>query len=142
MTGSDAQLLGEHWLAPLIMRPEHPPAANTPGEDSAVAHGEVMTAQPIEPGAGEYPHVPPPRVSSDPNHRDFHPSARRIGVIVNGERRKDCCWYDAPAGMWRSIDGGRHGKPRPGQVVVFWLWQETRQERRARERWDAKHGPR
>lgn len=94
-------------------------------------------AQPVDPPA--YPHVPPPRVSSDPNHPDYHPSCRRIGVMVDGVRKTDCCWYDAPGGFWRSIDAPK-GHPRPGQVVVFWLWTESRQERRARERWDAKHG--
>lgn len=130
MTGIDGLLLASALSHHLLVA----------GEDSAVAHGQVLTKERTAPGSGDYPNTPPARVSSDPNHRDYHPSCSRIGVLVDGERRKDCCWYDAPGGFWRSIDDGRHGTPRPGAVTVFWLWQESRQERRARERWDSKHG--
>lgn len=116
---------------------------------AALAAAAVSTAlasprpQPAsdEPKAvAEYPHVPPARVSSNPNHPDFHPSFKRIGVLVDGQPRTDVFWYDAPGGRFRVIGDGAGGPVREGQVAVFWRWQESRQERRARERWDAKHG--
>lgn len=110
-----------------------------PGEDSAVAHGQLLTKQPIEPAPDAYPHVPPARVSGDPNHPDYHPSCARIGVLVDGAAMPGVHWYDAQAGRFRIVSEGRKGPVHEGQVTVFWKWQESRQERRARERWDAKH---
>lgn len=89
-----------------------------------------------------YPETPPARVSSDPNHPDFHPSARRIAVMVDGRPMGNVHWYDAPAGVFRITDDGRDGQLHSGQVTVYWRWEESRQERRARERWDSKHGAR
>lgn len=84
-----------------------------------------------------YPAVPPVRVSSNPDHADFHPSYARIGVALDGVRRPDVSWYDVAAGLVRA---GRAGRQEKGQVVVWWLRPETRQQRRARERWERKVG--
>lgn len=88
-----------------------------------------------------YPDTPPPRVSSDPNHKDFHPSYLRIGIMFDGVERNDVARYDAAAvAIWLTTD--KKGPPVMGRVEPFWRWTEGRQERRARERWDAAHGGR
>ncbi len=103
------------------------------GQTTQLRDGEVQVI-----GSG-YPDTPPARVSSDPNHRDFHPSCKRIAVLVDGVPRDDVHWYDAPGGVFRIVGDGRKGQLHSGQVVVYWRWPESRQERRARERWDSKH---
>jgi hypothetical protein len=91
--------------------------------------------------AREYPDVPPARVSSDPNHPDFHPHSYRIGVLVDGVREPKATFYDAQLNLYRLLGDGRSDRSNRQalRVDVFWLRPETRQERRARERWDAKH---
>jgi hypothetical protein len=79
----------------------------------------------------------PARLSSDVNHKDYRPDCLRIGVIINGEERRDCKFYDVAAGhakftKWApDVDGAF--------IQPFWRHPETRQQRRARERWEAKH---
>lgn len=88
----------------------------------------------------DYPEVPPARVSSDPGHPDFHPSCHRIGVLVDGKLDRRVTFYDARLNRYRLLNDGRRGPEREAtRVDVFWLRPESRQERRARERWDAKH---
>lgn len=83
--------------------------------------------------------MPPRRLSNDPNHADFHPGYLRVGVIVDGQERTDCCWYDADRGRYRTVDMGRHAPPLEAHTIKpFWRWAESRQERRARERWEGK----
>lgn len=94
-----------------------------------------MTA-PDEP-VQAYPAVPPVCASSRANDPDFHPSCARIGVYVDGVRAPDCFRYDARRGRWWSVNEPE--LVRFGEVTVQWLWEETRQQRRARESWDAKH---
>lgn len=84
---------------------------------------------------------PPLRLSNDPSHRDFHPSYGRVGVRIDGAERRDCIWYDAPAGRYLTLGTGRKGDHLLAHSIEpFWRWAESRQERRARERWEAKHG--
>ena len=87
-----------------------------------------------------YPETPPSRLSSDPNHADFHPSYRRVGVRIDGQELSCLIRYDVAAGRYWTRD-----KPDVvcvGEIEPFWRWAESRQERRARERWDAKSGVR
>lgn len=130
---SDGQPL--NWPSDLALAMQREADA-LPGK---IAELQEERKQPIEPAPGAYPNVPPARVSSDPNHRDFHPSCKRIAVLVDGVARNDVHWYDAPAGVFRIVGDGRNGQLHSGQVVVYWRWAESRQERRARERWDSKH---
>lgn len=95
----------------------------------------VVTREPIpRPDA-----APPQRLSNDPNHPDFHPSYNRVGVRIDGAERRDCIWYNAPAGRYLTLGTGRNGARLEAQSIEpFWRWAESRQERRARERWEGK----
>lgn len=85
-----------------------------------------------------YPETPPARLCSDPNDRDFHPCYQRVGIRFAGEERRDVFRYDAEGGaIW--LVTAKKGPPLLGAVEPFWRWHESRQERRARERHDAKH---
>ena len=78
----------------------------------------------------------PQRLSSDVNHPDYRPDCLRCGVIVGGEERKDCIFYDVKAGVARFT---RNAPDVTGAVIQpFWRFPETRQQRRARERWESK----
>lgn len=86
------------------------------------------------------PETPPSRLSSDPNHADFHPSYLRVGVRIDGEPRQDVIWYDAPGRRFLTTATGRKATPLFALTITpFWRWTESRQERRARERWEGKH---
>lgn len=95
------------------------------------AHREAAQVTPAD---KSYPHVPPVRVSSDPRHPDYHPSSFRIAVLLDGVRRKDATFYDADRGVIRVLGGAQL----TGQVVVHWIGEENRTQRRQRERWEAK----
>ena len=85
-----------------------------------------------------YPDTPPLRVSINSSHRDFHPSFSRIGIRFDGTERNDVARYDAKSGEIWLVNKG--GTPLVGRVEPFWRWAETRQQRRARIRWDEAHG--
>ncbi|MEO5586081.1 MAG: hypothetical protein ABIQ81_00140 [Novosphingobium sp.] len=86
-----------------------------------------------------YPETPPARLSSDPAHPDFHPSYRRVGVRIDGVERTDVKRYDVAGGVFVA---GFVPQVVAGAIEPYWRWEESRQERRARERWDASHGAR
>ncbi len=80
--------------------------------------------------------TPPQRLSSDPNHDDFHPSYARVGVTVDGQERNDIAWYDV-RGYYRTIHQGKKEQALLATTIEpFWRYPETRQQRRARERWE------
>ena len=81
-------------------------------------------------------HPLPQRLSSDVNARHYRPDCLRIGVIVNGEECRDCKYYDVAAGVAHFT----HNKPDAVGAFIqpFWRFPETRQQRRARERWESK----
>lgn len=84
------------------------------------------------------PAGPPPRaLSNDVNHRHFHPSYMRVGVRIDGEERSDLKWYDCAAGRAITTAGVMI---KSEAIEPFWRYPENRQQRRARERWEAKHG--
>lgn len=88
-----------------------------------------------------YPETPPANLSGDPNHDDFHPCYMRVGIDFDGVERRDVARYECKLGrIWLISD--KKGLPLIGVVEPFWRWPESRQERRARERWDASHGMR
>ena len=82
--------------------------------------------------------LPPERLSLKESHADFHPCYPRVGVLLDGVERHDVEWYSIKLGRIRTIRGVEHD----GKVQVFWRYAETRQQRRARERWEAKRGTR
>lgn len=79
---------------------------------------------------------PPQALSNHVNHRDFHPSYMRVGVRIDGVERKDLKWYDVRAGLAATVDGVML---KSETIEPFWRYPENRQQRRARERWEAKH---
>jgi hypothetical protein len=84
---------------------------------------------------------PPRRCTSKADHPDFHPSCARIGVTVDGVDRSDVIQYDLHSRTYRTLDTGMKGEAILAQTIeVRWKWPESRQQRRARERWESAHG--
>lgn len=80
-------------------------------------------------------------LSSDIRSVFYHPSCLRVGVKIDGEIRNDITEYHARSGEYRTQGQGRAGPPKKAKTVeAYWRHEESRQQRRARERWEAKHG--
>lgn len=90
-------------------------------------------AELVEPAPAAEPQ-PPRRLSNRTNAPDYHPSYLRVGVLFDGQERRDVARYDADAGMIWTIGG----MALSGKVEPFWRFAESRQQRRARERWEGK----
>ncbi len=83
---------------------------------------------------------PPDRLSNDPNHPHFHPSYVRVGIRIDGVERRDVRWYDAPGKMYRVSGSFDKDPPREAETLeAYWRFPESRQQRRARERWEHKY---
>lgn len=76
----------------------------------------------------------PQRLSLLTWHKDYRPDYSRVGVKLNGEERKDVQSYDVEARELETV----HRQKLYGTIEPFWRYPETRQQRRARERWEAK----
>lgn len=114
-----------------------------PGPDVDAIRGhevEFIAMDELEPATKPVetdPAGPPPQaLSNHVNHRDFHPSYMRVGVRIDGVERKDLKWYDVRAGLACTTDGVML---KSETIEPFWRYPENRQQRRARERWEAKH---
>jgi hypothetical protein len=84
--------------------------------------------------------VPPRRLCADRSSRHWHPSCGSVGVRINGVEVTDCWEYNLDA---VEAQRGQHGTMGPvEQLEVFVRSPESRQQRRARERWEAKRGTR
>jgi hypothetical protein len=79
--------------------------------------------------------IPPSRLSIDPNSPDFHPSYTRVGVRVDGKERNDLQWYDVKRLEYMTTDKTSHLAT---SIEPYWRFVESRQQRRARERWEGK----
>ncbi|RDV06394.1 hypothetical protein DXH95_02925 [Sphingorhabdus pulchriflava] len=89
---------------------------------------------------------PPRRLSNKIGHRDFHPSYGRVGLRFDGQERTDVRYYNMDAGTpSKHSNGGMiettSGEMLFGNVEPYWRYAESRQQRHARERWEAKHQP-
>lgn len=81
----------------------------------------------------------PRRLSSDVNHPAYHPSYNRVGVRINDEPRGNVTFYDMDTKVYR-VRGFPHVDHVALDIQPFWRREtESRQERRARERWELKH---
>ena len=78
----------------------------------------------------------PRRLSIDPNSPDFHPSYQRVGVRIDGVERNDLQWYDMDRKEYMTTAKTSHLAE---TIEPYWRYIETRQMRRARERWEGKH---
>lgn len=77
----------------------------------------------------------PRRLSIDPNSPDFHPSYQRVGVKIDGVERNDLQWYDMDRKEYMTTNKTSHLAE---TIEPYWRYIETRQMRRARERWEGK----
>lgn len=85
--------------------------------------------------------APPRRLSNDPLHKDFHPSLGRVGLRIDGKERNDIRWYDADRLQFRTRDMKMEDAPAHAlSIEPYWRFEESRQLRRRRERWEAKRG--
>lgn len=81
------------------------------------------------------PFEPPRRLSIWLSHPAYHPSYARVGIKFNGVERNDVQWYDLDK---RQIRIKGTNELLEGDIVAFWRYPETRQQRRARESWEKK----
>jgi hypothetical protein len=91
---------------------------------------QALVEQP--PQKDEFP--VPQRLSLKLESKDYHPCYVRVGVLLDGVERKDVASYDVALGQLVTL---KHGVMN-GVVTPFWRYPETRQQRRARESWEAK----
>jgi hypothetical protein len=87
-------------------------------------------ARPSMDPAGE----PPRRLSCRIGHKDYHPSFARVGVLVNGIEVKNLEWYDQDNRVIQTVTS--KAVHQVESIEAFWRYTETRQQRRARERWE------
>ncbi len=80
--------------------------------------------------------TPPRRLSIDINSPDYHPSYVRVGVRVDGKERNDLQWYDVDKLEYMTTAKTSHLAE---SIEPYWRYVESRQQRRARERWEGKH---
>ncbi|HQZ42701.1 MAG TPA: DUF3297 family protein [Flavobacteriales bacterium] len=78
----------------------------------------------------------PTRLSVDPNSPDFHPCYVRVGVRVDGKERNDILSYDLK--FLRYVTTSQE-ICFSELIEPYWRFAESRQQRRARERWEGKH---
>jgi hypothetical protein len=84
--------------------------------------------------------VPPRRLCADRTSRHWHPSCGSVGVRVDDVEVFNCWEYNQDTS---EVQLGQHGTRRTvDKLEVYVRRQESRQERRARERWEAKRGTR
>lgn len=80
---------------------------------------------------------PPSRLSIDPNSEDFHPCYVRVGVKVDGQERNDLQFYDVKRLEYMTTAKTSHLAE---SIEPYWRYFPSRQQRRAEERWEQKHG--
>lgn len=78
---------------------------------------------------------PPRRLSIELHSPDYHPSYLRVGVRVDGEERNDLAFYDVDQLSYMTTKKTSHLAK---SIEPYWRFSESRQQRRARERWEAK----
>lgn len=83
----------------------------------------------------------PLSLSSDRNSAFYDPRCLRVGVRIDGKERTDITEYHVRLGEYR-VQGMNRSMPPllAGNIEPYWRYEESRQQRRARERWEAKHG--
>lgn len=82
--------------------------------------------------------APPRRLSSTLGHVSYRPDALRVGVKIDGKEATTCTWYDMDLKAYR-VQGDHEKHTRLAMTIEpYWRYPETRQLRRARERWEGK----
>lgn len=77
----------------------------------------------------------PRRLSIDIRSPDYHPSFVRVGVRIDGIERNDIQWYDLDRKEYMTTNKSSHLAE---TIEPYWRFAESRQQRRARERWEGK----
>lgn len=125
--GTKAVIVGGHRSGKTALMQQMVAEAEARGE-----HVVTLTKQPIIDEAAD---IPPSRLSIDPNSPDFHPSYVRVGVRVDGKEHNDLQWYDVKRLEYMTTDKTSHLAE---FIEPYWRFAESRQQRRARERWEGK----
>lgn len=94
---------------------------------------ELVKQEPLKSESGD----PPRRLSNEIGHPDYRPDFMRVGLKINGEERHDVNRYDCDTLRYDSI---RVRDMLATSIEPYWRYPETRQLRRARERWERQHG--
>lgn len=77
---------------------------------------------------------PPRKLSLVISHPYYRPDFARVGVKLDGQERNDVQTYNADTGRLETINR----QVLHGIIEPFWRYSESRQMRRARERWERK----
>lgn len=85
--------------------------------------------------ASNVPSGPPERLSIEMKSKDYHPSYTRVGVRIDGVERKDIAFYDVKKLEYMTANETSHLAT---SIEPYWRYPESRQQRRARERWEGK----
>jgi hypothetical protein len=125
--GTKAVIVGGHRSGKTALMQQMVAEAEARGE-----HVVTLTKEPIIDEAAD---IPPSHLSIDPNSPDFHPSYVRVGVRVDGKERNDLQWYDVKRLEYMTTDKTSHLAE---SIEPYWRFAESRQQRRARERWEGK----
>lgn len=99
-------------------------ASGVVNEPARLTGDELRPAEPVV----------PVRLSLVSSNKNFRPDYMRVGVRFDGVERNDVQSYDAEAGWIETVKR----QVLYGVVEPFWRYPETRQQRRARERWENK----
>lgn len=109
--------------------------ARTEGKRVEIVATDELHAERIEEMVNTM--IPPRRLSNEIGHPDYRPDFMRVGLLINGEERHDVNWYDVDRLRYDCI---RVRDMPATSIEPYWRYPETRQLRRARERWERQHG--
>jgi hypothetical protein len=101
------------------------------------ANAKLSDVPPGEPHPLPEEHEPPRRLTNVVGDPDYRPDFMRVGLRIDGEERNDVCFYDADRLEYSTINKTSHLAE---SIEPYWRYPETRQQRRARERWERAHG--
>ena len=85
----------------------------------------------------ELPAPPPSILSIESNSPYFHPCYVRVGVRIDGAERTDIAYYNMNN---KSYMTERKTSHLAVSLEPYWRFFPSRQQRRAEQRWEAKHG--
>lgn len=91
---------------------------------------EDDTPPPVDPKT-----LPPRKLSSKIGHANYRPDAGRVGLKIDGIERNDIRFYDMDSNVYETTAGDL----KVGEIEPYWRYAESRQMRRARERWEGKN---
>jgi hypothetical protein len=79
---------------------------------------------------------PPRKLSIQMKDPEFHPCYVRVGIRIDGVERNDIAYYNMDGLDYKTERDTSHLAT---SIEPYWRYSASRQQRRAEERWEAKH---